>query len=248
MAAKILHLDIETAPNKVYAWGLWGQDIGINQIIEAGYTMCWAAKWHGKAGIMFSSIFEDGEEVMLRKMYDLLESADIVCHYNGTKFDMPTLNKEFVLHGWEPPSSYKEIDLLRTARSRFKFPSNKLDYIAQALGLGGKIKHMGMDLWTACMDDDPKAWSLMKRYNKQDVALLEKLYLELRPWIKSHPNMALYKSTENPSCPSCGSEDVKKNGVEHTRAGTYQRYKCNSCRSPSRGRTNLNVEKGKVLM
>jgi hypothetical protein len=33
---KILLLDIETAPHRVYSWGLWKQDIHIDRIIEPG--------------------------------------------------------------------------------------------------------------------------------------------------------------------------------------------------------------------
>lgn len=241
-------LDIETAPHKVYAWGLWGQDIHINQIIEPGYTICWAAKWKGQKEVMFSSVFEDGEEQMLKRMHDLLEQADMVVHYNGTKFDMPTLNKEFLRHKWHPPSSYKEIDLLRTARSRFKLASNKLDYLARVLGHGGKVKHPGMSLWADCMNGDPKAWSLMKKYNIKDVILLEKVYKDLRPWIKSHPNMGMFIDSDKPVCRNCGSTKVHKKGLEHTNAGSYQRYKCSSCGTPLRGRKNLNVQKDKVLV
>ena len=42
---KILLLDIETAPAKVYSWGLFQQDHGINQVVEDGYMLCWCAKW-----------------------------------------------------------------------------------------------------------------------------------------------------------------------------------------------------------
>ena len=41
----ILLIDIETAPNKVYTWGLWNQNVSLNQIDEVGYTLCWAATW-----------------------------------------------------------------------------------------------------------------------------------------------------------------------------------------------------------
>ena len=37
---RILLLDIETAPHRVFAWGLWGQDIYLDQIEEPGYTLC----------------------------------------------------------------------------------------------------------------------------------------------------------------------------------------------------------------
>jgi hypothetical protein len=233
---KILHLDIETAPHKVYVWGLWKQNVAINQIVEPGYTLCWAAKWHGKSRVMFDSVHESKPKEMVKKVHALLDEADVVCHYNGTKFDIPTLNNEFLLFGLKPPSQYKEMDLLRTARGRFRFPSNKLDYIAQQLGLGSKTKHMGMDMWRDCMEGCDKAWSVMKKYNKQDVKLLEDLYLTLLPWIKNHPNWGLYLDPDRPTCRNCGSENVIKKGLERTTTVTYQRYKCNACGTPLRSR------------
>lgn len=246
---KILHIDIETAPNKVYTWGLWNQNIAINQIVEPGYTLCWAAKWHGKKEIMFNSIYESSEKEMLEEVHDLLGKADAVTHYNGRKFDIPTLNKEFILNDMPVPDPYHQIDLLHVAKKQFKFPSNKLDYISQALGLGSKTKHMGMDLWKECMAGNDKAWKIMKKYNKQDVILLEKLYDRLLPWIKTHPNHALYSDSNRPVCPNCGSEHVVKKGVETTLTMSYQRYRCGDCGTPLRGRTNiLNKYKKKNIL
>lgn len=246
---KILHLDIETAPNMVYCWGLYDQNIAINQIVEPGYTLCWSAKWHGERKMHFSSLYRDGHSVMVQKIFDLLEEADAVVHYNGTRFDIPTLNKEFVLEGLVPPSSYKEIDLLRVARQRFKFPSNKLDYIAKELGLGSKTKHLGMDLWRGCMAEEAASWRIMERYNKQDVNLLEKLYLKLRPWIKNHPNQGLYVNSKNPVCRNCGSDDLIRKGFEYLMVGKYQRFRCNSCGAPNRGATleNTRDERKRLL-
>lgn len=53
---KILLLDIETAPNTVYTWGLFKQNIAINQIESPGYILCWAAKWLGDDRMFFSSL------------------------------------------------------------------------------------------------------------------------------------------------------------------------------------------------
>lgn len=235
----ILHLDIETAPNKCYTWGLWDQNISINQIVEPGYTLCWAAKWEKKGPVYFSSIHEVKPEKMVKDAWTLLDEADAVVHYNGTKFDIPTLNREFIYYGLEPPSQFKQIDLLRTVRSQFRFPSNKLDYVAQQLGLGSKTKHMGMDMWRDCMDGCPKAWKIMKRYNKQDVVLLQKLYHELLPWIKAHPNWGVYLDNDRPTCRNCGSTKVIKKGIERTNTLSYQRYKCANCGTPLRDRKRL---------
>jgi len=189
---KILLLDIESSPNVAHVWGLWQQNVGINQLMESSYVLCWAAKWLGDKKIMFDSVHQSNPKKMLKGIYDLLDAADAVIHYNGTKFDIPTLNKEFLLHSYAPPSPYKQIDLLRVARSQFRFPSNKLDYVAQRLGLGKKTHHEGHELWVKCMNGDDSAWKIMEKYNKQDVVLLESVYHRILPWIKNHPNHNLF--------------------------------------------------------
>jgi DNA polymerase elongation subunit (family B) len=235
----ILHIDIETAPNLAHVFGLWKQNIGLSQIVQTGYTLCWSAKWHGRPGLMYSSIHKDGEKKMLAKVHKLLDKADAVCHYNGTKFDIPILNKEFLKAGMPPPDPYHQIDLLKTARKRFRFESNKLDHLAKSLGLGAKVKHKGHELWVGCMNGDDQAWRQMERYNKQDVVLLEKLYLRMLPWIQQHPNHGLYTESDRPVCPNCGSERVIKKGRETTLLMTYQRYRCAKCHTPIRGRRNI---------
>lgn len=243
--ARILHLDIETAPHLVYAWGLFKENIPLARMVKPGYTICWAAKWHGERGVEFASIFHDGEEAMLKRMYELLNEADIVVHFNGKKFDMPTLNKEFVQRGWGPPSPYDQVDVYHIVRSTFRFASNKLDFVAQALGLGAKTQHKGMELWTECMRGDEKSWRVMKRYNIQDVHLLEKLYRRILGWVRSHPNLALYieGGATVPTCPNCGSQNLQSNGVRRTRTQVYRRFHCLDCGSWPRER--LRAEKAK---
>jgi predicted RNA-binding Zn-ribbon protein involved in translation (DUF1610 family) len=234
-------LDIETAPNLVHVWGLWNQNIGVPQILDSGYVLCWSAKWLGKEEVYFSSIHQTTAKKMLKGIHKLLEEADAVVHYNGTKFDIPTLNKEFLLHGMLPPASYKQIDLLRTARSQFKFVSNKLDYVAKTLGLGQKIKHRGHELWIKCMAKDEEAWREMEQYNIQDVLLLEKVYFKLLPWIKNHPNHGVHDD-EDHVCPNCGSHKVQFRGHAVTAAGKYQRFQCQDCGTWGRSRKNEAVK------
>lgn len=231
---KILHLDIETAPNLVHVWGLYDQNVSINQIQAAGYVLCWAARWHRSDEVMFDSVHKSQPKRMLKRIHDLLDKADAVVTWNGIKFDLPTLNKEFLTHGLTPPAPYKQIDLLRTSRSQFKFPSNKLDYVAQALGLGNKVKHTGHTLWTRCMAGDADAWEEMEKYNKQDVILLEKVYEKLMPWVRNHPNHGVYDEPGLPVCPNCGHHHLQRRGFQRTIANIYARYQCMECGSWSR--------------
>lgn len=233
---KILLLDIETAPNVVYTWGLREQNISINQIEQSSYVMCFAAKWYGEKGIHFHAGKKGkgrAHGAMLRTIHKMLSEADMVVHYNGRSFDIPTLNKEFVLAGMKPPAPYKQVDLYRSVKGAFRFQSNKLDYITQALELGHKVRHEGQELWTKCMKGDRRAWTRMKKYNIGDVTLLEKLYDEIKPWIKGHPNHSTFKMIA--ACPPCGSMKLQQRGRASNSQGSYMRFQCQDCGAWSRG-------------
>lgn len=206
-------------------------------MIDSSKVLCYAAKWLGEKEVIFDSIHKSSPKKMLKGIHGLLDSADAVISYNGRKFDLPVLAKEFLLHNFNPPSPYKNVDLLNTTRSKFRFTSNKLDYICQQLGLGKKTDHEGFELWLKCMNKDSEAWKRMEKYNVQDVILLEKLYYRLLPWIKSHPNRNLY--SDNPVCPTCGHNHLHKRGFTTTTTAQYQRYQCKACGSWSQGTKSL---------
>jgi DNA polymerase elongation subunit (family B) len=242
---KILLLDIETSPNLAYVWGIWEQNISLSQMVTSSKTLCWAAKWLGEKTVMFDSIHQSTEKQMLRRIHKLLDEADVVVHYNGRKFDVPTLNKEFLLNGMAPPSPYKQVDMLTVSRGAFRFQSNKLDYVAQQLGLGQKTSHEGFQLWIKCMADEPAAWKRMKKYNMNDVVLLEKVYLTMLPWIKGHPNHGQH--TEDVVCPKCGQADaLHQRGSASNLQGTYKRYQC-KCGGWARGAVTKHKTKGRLV-
>ncbi|HZF98265.1 MAG TPA: ribonuclease H-like domain-containing protein [Pseudoxanthomonas sp.] len=224
---RILTIDIETLPHLVWAWGLHDQNISLNQIDEAGTIACFAAKWHGEKAVEFASVHEGTERAMLRKAHDLLSEADAVVGWNSASFDIKWLQGQFVKHKLPPPRPFKQIDLLRTARSKFKAASNKLDYWARFLGIGAKEQTGGFDLWKACMAGDEKAWKTMRRYNIQDVRLTEQVYDRLRPWVTNHPNIGVIDGAH--CCPKCSSEKLQYRGHYVTRHKRYPQLQCRSC-------------------
>ena len=221
---RILTIDIETFPHTVYAWGLFDQNVSINQIVEPGRIACWAAKWYGEREVLFASAEGGKEASMLRKAHKLLSEADVVVGWNSTSFDVKWLNGQFARLGMPPPDPFKQIDLLRTVRSRMKFASNKLDFVSQYLGIGKKAETGGFDLWRDCMADDPKAWRTMERYNRQDVRLTEKVYDHVRAWVVNHPNVANYEG--RPCCPKCGGEKHQRRQLFHTATRSYAKFQC----------------------
>jgi hypothetical protein len=235
---KILGIDIETSPNTAYVWGLFKQTVSLSQLIESSRVMCFASKWFGTDDpARFYSEQHDRHEGMILQAWSLLDEADAVVHYFGSRFDVPTLNKEFLKLGLAPPSPYAQIDLIKTARQQFKFTSNKLDHILDELGLATKTSHRGFKLWVDCMYGDEDAWREMEEYNVQDVVAMEPLYQRLLPWIKNHPNIALYKSDpDNIRCPKCGSPNLNRRGYQRTKVATYRRFQCGDCASWSQSR------------
>jgi DNA polymerase elongation subunit (family B) len=227
-----LILDIETAPNTAYVWKLFKETIPLARLRETGYVMCWSAKWYGKSGLEFGSVFHSNKVQMLRRVHQLLSEADCVIHFNGKSFDVPHLNREFLLQGWAPPAPYKQVDILQVVRSTFNFTSNKLDHIAHELGVGKKIR-TDFELWVDCMNGDPGAWKHMERYNKMDVRVLERVYRRVLPWINVHPNHGLFAG--KPVCTNCGSSKVQSRGPARSMARIYHRYQCLGCGKWMRG-------------
>jgi DNA polymerase elongation subunit (family B) len=243
---KTLLIDIETAPNISMTWGMFNQNIALNQLVEPGYTLCFAAKWKGKKKPVFRSVWHHSREEMLTKAHELLSEADAVVHYNGVKFDIPVLNGEFLADGYMPPPPPYNIDLFKTVKRNFRLTSMKMDFVANHLGIEGKLPHKGMSLWWGCMRE---SWREMKAYNLQDIHMLEPIYDRLLPWIKDHPNMAHYSKSGRVVCPSCASERVTKRGTYRTQTMVYQRFQCQACGSWSKERTSnlTKTQREKIL-
>lgn len=237
--AKMLFIDIETSPNLAYVWRMFKENVSLPQLVETTQMISFAAKWRNRKQVFFHSDFHDGHEAMVERAFHLIDAADIVVHYNGKSFDMPHLNREFITNGFPgPPSPVQQIDLLHTMRKRFRFASNKLDHVTQQLGQAGKVQHTGFQLWRDCMAGDPKAWALMRKYNRADVTELEDLYEKVKPWIISHPHMGLYDDdTDAPDvCGRCESPNITRQGYSYTGASKFQRYRCKDCNGWSRGK------------
>lgn len=223
---RILTIDIETAPNLAYVWGLFNENVPLARLIESTQVMCFAAKWYDQKSVQFFSQFEHSHETMIKEAYNLIDEADYIVGYNSKRFDYAHLSREFLLSGMSPPSPSTQIDLLQVVRQRFKFTSNKLDHVSQQLGIGTKIhKAVDFELWTGCMNNDPASWKIMERYNRQDVVLTEKLFDRLKPWFGSLLNVGLFTGVEG-SCTKCGSLNTQKRGPRAKGKKLVQQWAC----------------------
>ncbi len=236
---KILIFDIETAPLKVYVWNRWKQNVYLPQTISEWFTLTWSAKWlfDGKimsARLTSEEVKNEDDKRIVKELWTLFNEADMVVAHNGDKFDIPRMNSRFLVNGLNPTTPYHSIDTKKIAAKQFGFSSNKLDALAGYFGFEHKLD-TDFELWVKCMNGDEKALEYMETYNKYDVELLENIYIKLRPWIKSHPNVGLYLDSEEPVCANCGSKHINKETQYYTSTGRYDVYRC-ECGALSRVR------------
>lgn len=242
---KILLFDIETAPSRGYYFDPYKEG-NILWTDQDWFILSFAYKWfdkkatHVKALPDYKRYNKDKNEDynLVLDLWNLFNDADIIIGHNGDRFDIRKANARFIKHGLPPTPPYKTIDTLKVARKYFKFDSNRLDALGEYLGLGRKEKTGGIGLWADCMQGDARAWNQMKKYNKQDVILLEKVYEKLRPWMTNHPNINIVDETLN-ACPVCGGLDLEKRGYYYTQVSKTQRFHCLNlqCGKWSRGKS-----------
>jgi RNase P subunit RPR2 len=255
--AKIVILDIETAPVEAYIWRRWKENIRQNQVIAEGYVLCAVAKYLNEKKVRKTALPdnsqrweknpEDDTEVV-KFCWEILNDADVIVAHNGKRFDIPVLNTRFIALGLPPPSPYKIVDTLTEAKKKFKFPYNSLSGILNYLDMDGKTQ-TSFELWIGCKQGNKKAWKEMVQYCVNDVLILEDLYMKMAPWIDTHPNMNLYTDMSRRTCTKCGSPRIHRRGTYATQTQKYVRFCCVECGGWSRERcTSLEKDKRKNIL
>lgn len=246
--AKILLLDVETAPLMGFFWGLFKQNIGLNQLEAHSYMLTWAAKWIHEPTCMSASLPDypnyvpgsEDDSLLVADLLKLINEADIIIGHNVKNFDDKVIRTRILVNGLEQPTPYKLIDTLEIAKQNFRFTSNKLDGIAMQLGLEGKAQTGGFSLWRGCMTGDPESWLNMLNYNIQDVYVLEDVYMKIRAWDARHPNVTLYGSNDSINCTVCGSDNLHPvEKYNYTGVSVFTTYCCGDCGKHVRGRTSI---------
>jgi hypothetical protein len=256
--AKILVIDIETAPLEAYCWGLWDQNVGLNQIKTEWSILSFAAKWLNESKVIYADTSGKGpkhvreDKALLVQIHALLDEADIVVAQNGRRFDVKKINARMVMAGLKPYSPIRIVDTLEAAKKYFAFTSNKLEWASEHLTSQKKLAHKefpGFELWKEFLLCNPKAIKVMKQYNIRDVTATEEYYLRIRPWIANHPNMGVYSDIIEHTCTNCASPNLQSRGKQRLQQGLYNRYQCQDCGKWSRGKNMLlAINKRKALL
>jgi DNA polymerase elongation subunit (family B) len=254
---KVLSIDIETAPMIGYLWSLWSEPRSTEFVERDWYIISYAYKWLGNDEVYGKSLrqctrygaysvgTEDDRE-LIEDLWKLFSEADIVVAHNGDKFDIKKIKTQMLIHMMRPPTPFRTVDTLKICKREFAFTSNRLDYIAERLLGERKLDTGGFDLWKKCLHGDEDAWQHMLDYNIRDVDILERVYLRVRAWDRSHPNVAIMTDIEEPACTVCASTDLRPvDKKTATNVSLFHTYECGNCGHKMRGRKNI---RSKVAM
>ena len=229
---KRLFFDIETSPNVVLSWNV-GYKIKLDyaNIVEERAIICIGYKFAGDSSVnVLSWDNERSDRALLGKFIDILASADECIGHNIDRFDLAWIKTRCLFHKLPPFPIVKTADTLKWARRQYRFNSNRLDYIADFLGIGRKIR-TEFGLWKeVVLDRNREALAKMKNYCAGDVALLEKVWERLSPDAPVGIHAGRQAHNDKWSCPRCATENVGPFQRCVTAAGTVQmKMKCRDC-------------------
>jgi len=229
---KRLFFDIETSPNIGLFWEAgYKKNIDYSNIIKERSIICICYKWEDSKEVGYLTWdSKQCDKKMLLKFIDIANSADELVGHNADKFDLAWIRTRCLFHRIPMFPVYTTIDTLKLSRSKFKFNSNKLDYIAKYLGMGEKIK-TEFGLWKAIvLNKDKDAMAKMVKYCQQDVKLLEKVYKELSTHIFAKTHYGVIFGEDRGTCPECGSDDLWRMSNRVTASGVKKiQMQCKTC-------------------
>jgi DNA polymerase elongation subunit (family B) len=229
---KRLFFDIETSPNIGFFWQSgYKLNVPYSNIIKERAIICICYKWEGDDKV-YSLNWDKNQDdkAMLEKFVEITNEAQELVGHNGDKFDLPWIRTRCLFHGIPMFPNYVTIDTLKQARSKFRFNSNRLDYIANYLGVGGKTE-TGFDLWkNIVLNKDKEAMDKMVEYCKNDVIILEKVYKYLANYFPHKTHYGALENGDKCSCPECGSINLKFSQKRYSAAGTPRiQLQCREC-------------------
>jgi uncharacterized protein YprB with RNaseH-like and TPR domain len=229
---KRLFFDIETSPNIGLFWEAgWKKNIDYSNIIKERAIICICYKWEDEKVV--HEVHWDAKQndkALLEKFIKVANQADELVGHNGDRFDLAWIKTRCLYHKIDIFPKYTTIDTLKVARQSFKFNSNKLNYIADFLGLGQKIK-TEFGLWKdIVLHKDKVAMDKMIKYCKKDVILLEQVFKTLKNHIPAKTHYGVIFGGDRGSCPECGSDELVVNGRVVRASGIKKiQYRCKTC-------------------
>lgn len=218
---KVLFFDIEST--------------GLNATF--GTILCIGYKFLGDSEVHVPTILGG------RRRQDMLDDQKLVarfakiynhCDYSvghySSRFDLPMIRTKLLKYGLPPLPPKPHIDTWWIARRELKLHSNRLAVLQDFLGVSHSKTPLKPDDWIQAAHGNRAALDYIVDHCRQDVLVLEEVFLKLRPLAKEEPNRCLFVDDENAdSCPSCGSVHLTRQGFKVSKTRRYQQWQCQNC-------------------
>ena len=244
---KIVLWDLETIPDMEAAMKVWtglGNYPGLTLKASISSIICFGYKIYGSkkksASIVnawdfpkrWNKSINDDYEVC-KRAYEILHDADCVVTHNGRRFDWKHLQTRLIKNGLPALPPIAHVDTCQISKAKLYMFNNRLNTLGEFLVDEKKMEHEGWELWVKVSKRDKKAQAKMSAYCKQDVQLLEKVFIKLRKHSKEIPNHNLLTIREEAVCPNCGSDKLRSMGLRYTKTTVNRRFVCRECGSYS---------------
>lgn len=195
---------------------------------------------------------EKRDKFIIMELCELINEADVVVAHYGSKFDCPFVQTRALMHGlpvidvkWA-----KILDPCITARKKLKFQSNRMDNIAEALGVGERKSSVPKNIWYRSHTFDghwyEDAIRQLAVYCIQDVNVLYHIAKVIAPLAIHLPAWRVLAGAEDSEkqCANvmCGGK-LEFKGISTTKANKYPRYRCTECGMWQRGVVPLTTQK-----
>jgi uncharacterized protein YprB with RNaseH-like and TPR domain len=212
--ARILFFDLETT----------------NLVADFGRLLCIGYKWSDRKSVKVPAApagidYVAAEKRLVRDFLKVYKSADIICTYNGKRFDVPYLQAKALEHGFGVLPSVPHVDLYYTVKHGLRISRKSLQNAAYYLGLTNEKSPVEGRIWVAAMMGQRKALKYIVDHCRADVLVLEELYHKIKGLVRQHPYVKGYGP-----CRFCGSTNLQSRGPIKTKyKGEHRRVWCKDC-------------------
>lgn len=241
---RILILDVERLPGitRQYWWDrgdLKNRYIHYETVERQPRTTIVCAKWYDQPDTIELAEWDNGgRRTFLRRVYRLMEQADIIVGHNIDRADIPWLKGDLHIEAGLPPlPPFKTVDTLKVLRREFGggAPFKGLDAFCQVVGIPSKTDKYDRDSMERAVTEKSKEdRERLVAYCSGDVVATQGLYDWLRPHIKNHPALFVDGKDKFTRCNRCGHETKPIERRYIAQIVSYTMRKCTSCGAYSR--------------
>lgn len=209
---------------------------------DYGRILCIGYKWLHEKKVHLIRIRDTAEferdvtddRGVLAAFIPVFEKADLHVTWFGEGFDLPFVQTRLMMSKMKPLASVPHVDGWRIARKRLKFRSNRLDGVSRAIPVPKEADRLiktpiTPEQWVRGQAGHSASLKYIEDHCKADVLVLEQVYLHLRPFGYSMPNLSKLRHPELEGCPSCGDKRLWSRGYRLTVRGKQRKMQCQGC-------------------